>query len=836
MARDHINIRAGFDLASFSSSAQNLQRELKATGQRLTSIGRKMSLAISLPTLGAGVFATKEFAEFEQAMAKVNAVSGATAEEFDMLTTRAEELGRTTRYTAKEVAGLELSYAKLGFSADEIEKITEATLNLALATDEDLANSAMVAGNTLRGFALDASEMGRVVDVMAKSFTSSALDLEKWSVSTSKIASIANTLGYTLEEVAAMQSVLADTGIEASIIGTSLRTIFTTLAAKGMSYKDAMEKIASSQSKVNVAVELFDKRAANAAVILSQATEKVDRLTNSYENSSGAAQEMGDIMNATLQMSMVRLKSAVEGLAIKFGEVLAPKIEGMVDGITNLAQKFSELSPNTKRIIVVVGALAVAIPPLIIVVGQLQIALAALRTETMLTILPFLGFGAVIAAALAALMMYTPEMKKVQTRFDANAIATDRLKQATTRLNTETENQIGLLKLDIDAIRNFNGTFEQRQALIDDVNKKYGTTLQNLKDEKKFVAQLDSAYKSLSEQIVAKIKVSTFESEMEKLMKEQKKWEALITDNEGYVKRWEKSWQGGTPLVASEIEIQNAPLNEARANFEAVNLAIKELEETINNFGVNPVKVPDELDEDAKRKLEELIEEWKRAAKEFRDKQKDIYESISRTGGIIHPFVNALLGDKTFVTKTINERLAEHKTQFIKAAEEIAQGLENVVITSKNKLTDLTLTLNDAIQDGLRQMVYDMADMFGQMLTDDAFTGKEFGKGILDMVATFMQRLGGLMIVWGLNFEAFEKSIKSGNGVLAVVAGAAMVAAGAAIKGALNNGLESPSTTVSNPSYASNSASYGGYEVESVIHLQGREMIIVQGRENSFRR
>jgi len=833
MARDHINIRAGFDLASFSSSAQNLERELRATGQRLTRIGRNMSLAFSLPTLGAGVFATKEFAEFEQAMAKVNAVSGATAEEFDMLTTRAEELGRTTRYTAKEVAGLELSYAKLGFSADEIEKITEATLNLALATDEDLANSAMIAGNTLRGFALDASEMGRVVDVMAKSFTSSALDLEKWSVSTSKIASIANTLGYTLEEVAAMQGVLADTGIEASIIGTSLRTIFTTLAAKGMSYKDAMEKIANSQSKVNVAVELFDKRAANAAVILSTSANKYNRLKEAVDNAAGSSKEMGDIMNATLQMSMVRLNSAVEGLAIKFGEVLAPKIEGMVDGITNLAQKFSELSPNTKRIIVVVGALAVAIPPLIIVVGQLQIALAALRTETMLTILPFLGFGAVIAAALAALMMYTPEMKKVQTSFDANAIATDRLKQATTRLNTETENQIGLLKLDIDAIRNFNGTFEQRQKLIDDVNKKYGTTLQNLKDEKKFVAQLDSAYKTLSEQIVAKIKVSTFESEMEKLMKEQENLMKAVEINKSNLDDWFSQLGPLPPAVSSEIKIKSAGFNEATAKLEAVNLAIKELEERINNFGVKQVIVPDELDgggdvsgtfKELNTHVEYFIELLKKMKgtilpadeelKSYADTVKDFQEkTLSASNDLLK---STLSGKRSALPSVIYE---------FKVTPEQRQNIENYI-------ADLTNTFERMVEDA----IINTAEMFGTMLTDDSFTSKDFGKGILDMVATFMQQLGGLMVAFGVQFSLFEESIFSANPALAIAAGAAMIAAGAAIKGALNNGLDSSSTSVSTPSYASNSARYGGYEMENVIHLQGREMIIVQKRENSFRR
>ena len=120
------------------------------------------------------------FTEFQFVMAKVKAVSGATPEEFKRLTQAAEDLGRSTFFTATEVGNLQLNLSKLGFTVVEIEQATQGVINLSIATGSDLARSATVAGNAIRGFQLDASETTRVVDIMAVAFTSSALDIEKW--------------------------------------------------------------------------------------------------------------------------------------------------------------------------------------------------------------------------------------------------------------------------------------------------------------------------------------------------------------------------------------------------------------------------------------------------------------------------------------------------------------------------------------------------------------------------------------------------------------------------------------------------------------------------------
>ena len=403
MAKKTINIGAIFDLKAFSDSSQNLARKLKKSGRKMQSIGRSMSMSLSAPLAIMGGLAVKTFADFEQSMAKVQAISGAVGKDFQNLTNLAKDLGISTRFSATQVSDLMLNYSKLGFSADEIQKITKATLNLALATGEDLAQSAEVAGATLRGFGLDATEMTMVTDVMAKSFSSSALDLNKFQVAMSSVAPVARNAGVTLQETTSMLGVLANNGVEASTSGTALRNIFLELAKQGMSFDDAMAQINNSTNANATAMELFGKRGAAVASILARNQDAVAGLNSELLKSEGSAQAMAEIMDQTLEGSMMRLKSASEGLAIEFGEVMAPAIGKVADFLGGLALMFANINPNIKKVIVVVGALLAVIGPLILAVGGLTTALAFLAANPIVLIIT----GIIVAiGGLVAIILY----------------------------------------------------------------------------------------------------------------------------------------------------------------------------------------------------------------------------------------------------------------------------------------------------------------------------------------------------------------------------------------------------------------------------------------------
>jgi hypothetical protein len=287
---------------------------------------------------------------FEQKMASVRAVSGATADEFKKLSENARELGETTTHTATQVADLQLVYSRLGFSANDILAITSATLSLATATGEDLAKSADVAGSTLRGFGLEAKEMQRVVDVMARSFNSSALRLDHFANSMKMVAPIAKEAGVSLEETSAMLGVLANRGIRGTMAGTALRRIFTEIARDGGEVQERLAQLSERGITVADAFDEVGRTAMTALTILSNSQEGIDTLTEKLENSQGAAAEAAAIMRDTLTGDVKIAQSAFQEFLIWLGEGLAPVARVVVQFFTMIAQNLKSFFTVIKNV------------------------------------------------------------------------------------------------------------------------------------------------------------------------------------------------------------------------------------------------------------------------------------------------------------------------------------------------------------------------------------------------------------------------------------------------------------------------------------------------------
>ena len=361
------NTKAGKQLTQTikkqEASLVKLDSQLGRSGRRvgsyrsqILSAGKSLLMVFGV---GGGLFMgvraigniIKKFTLFEHGMSKVKAVSGASNVEFMKLRNEAQRLGESTEKTASEVAGLEVALSKLGFSAKDILLATSAILDLSTAADADLAQSATVAAATLKGFGLQANEMTRVTDVMALSFSSSALDLEKFTNSMSKIAPVAKNANVSLEQSTAYLSLLVDRGLEASIAGTSLRNIFLELSKQGLSWNEAMEMINNATDKNNIALKLFGKRGATAAIILAENQKEAAKLTKEYEGAAGSAKKMADVMRDNLKGDTDKAKSALEGLAINLGEKLAPTLRKVTRGFTAFigflnkgSKSFSELN------------------------------------------------------------------------------------------------------------------------------------------------------------------------------------------------------------------------------------------------------------------------------------------------------------------------------------------------------------------------------------------------------------------------------------------------------------------------------------------------------------
>jgi hypothetical protein len=372
-------LKLGVNAREFDKGLGKSMRKLNTFGKNTKKLGKSLTTSLTLPLAAIGGASFKVAADFEASMAQVKAVSGATADEFKLLEQNALDLGSSTKFTASEVSGLQLEFSKLGFSAQEITKVTESTLALAQATGSDLATSAEVAGSTLRGFGLDASETARVTDVMAASFSSTALDMSSFQDSMKFVAPVAKAAGISIEQTTAMLGALANNGIKGSQAGTALRRIISELGATGGDVAGALENLAGKGLNLADAKDEVGRSAQSALLVLMENIGVTNELTGSFNNASGTAKEMAGIMDDTSAGSLARMRSALEGAGIVIGKTLAPHIEKLAGFISSIATKFSNLSDKTQKTILIMGGLAAAIGPLLVVIPSLVSAIGTIK-------------------------------------------------------------------------------------------------------------------------------------------------------------------------------------------------------------------------------------------------------------------------------------------------------------------------------------------------------------------------------------------------------------------------------------------------------------------------
>ena len=273
-------VALGFDDRRFKAGLKRSSKQMSFFQKQMKSMG----------TIIAGAFAARALInfrreamrvniEFEKTMSGVRAITGATDTEFKILTDSARELGKVTTRTASQVAQLQTEFARIGFTTQEILNATQATIHLSEATGEDLAQAAQIAGATLRGFGKDAVETKSIVDLMAKSFSSSALNLERWGESMKYVAPVARAANVSIEETAAMMSILADAGIHGSMAGTALRMMMLRLTKSGKPLSERLEELAEKGISLADANDEVGQRAQTVLLVLAKQSEKVKELT-----------------------------------------------------------------------------------------------------------------------------------------------------------------------------------------------------------------------------------------------------------------------------------------------------------------------------------------------------------------------------------------------------------------------------------------------------------------------------------------------------------------------------------------------------------------------------
>lgn len=378
-------------------------KKMQEVGRGLTSFGRAYSMRVTAPIVGAGLAALKVGMDFEEGMSKVQAISGATGQDLELLRNQAKELGETTRFSATEAAsGMEF-LAMAGWETQEILSGMPGLLDLAASSNMDLGRAADIASNIISGFNMEASEATRVADVLAKGASTANTNVEQLGGAMKYAAPIANTLGLELEGLTAAVGFMSDAGIQGEQAGRQLRQGLLRLANPtgeasklinelGINVFDAdgnmkdMHEIVSelekgfagmtSQARASALAILFGSEStAGWSTLLDRGAKDLRNYTKELENSEGSAEEMAKTMQDNAKGAIIEFRSALEGAGIAISEHMIPHLTNITEKATELVRKFGELDKEQQKQILKWVALVAAVGPASLVLGQTATAI-----------------------------------------------------------------------------------------------------------------------------------------------------------------------------------------------------------------------------------------------------------------------------------------------------------------------------------------------------------------------------------------------------------------------------------------------------------------------------
>jgi len=311
----------------------------------------------------------KTGADFEAGMSQVAAISGATGDELELLTAKAEEMGASTKFTASESAEAFNYMAMAGWKTEEMLGGIDGILSLAAASGEDLATTSDIVTDAMTAFGLSADNAGHFADVLAAASSNANTNVSMMGETFKYVAPVAGAMSYSIEDTAEAISLMANAGIKSTQAGTALRSIITRLSTDAGASKNSLGALGTLTEELGVQFYNADGSARDFGDVLNEtreawkgltdeqqtsygktiagtnalsgwlalmnaAPEDVEKLSGAIRDCDGAATDMSTTMMDNLQGDMTVMQSAVDGMKISLSKELEPVLREGVQYIT----------------------------------------------------------------------------------------------------------------------------------------------------------------------------------------------------------------------------------------------------------------------------------------------------------------------------------------------------------------------------------------------------------------------------------------------------------------------------------------------------------------------
>lgn len=375
-----------------SQGMTTFSKNMGSTGNKMDEFGRNMALSVTAPVAGLAGAAVKTGMTFDKEMSKVQAISGATSDELKAMRDQAIQLGSSTSKSSTEVAAGMKELSAAGFTAIEVMGAIPGVISASEASGADMAQTAEVMASTLNIFSMEASKAGKVADILAKTANISAADITDMQYALKYAGPPAAALGIGLEELSGSIGILTNAGMKGEQAGTTLRGALLALLnpseanskmmeTMGIAITDAegnfvglsklvenlsesMEGQTETQKAATLASLVGTEAVSGMLSLMSAGPKEIDKMTKSLENSAGSSAEAAKIMKDNFAGAMDELLGTLESIGIQVSDVMTPAIRDVTEWLTNMGDKFSALSPEAKKTIIILGLVAAGIAPI----------------------------------------------------------------------------------------------------------------------------------------------------------------------------------------------------------------------------------------------------------------------------------------------------------------------------------------------------------------------------------------------------------------------------------------------------------------------------------------
>ena len=405
-------VRIGGNTTDFSRAMNQVKKELGGAevnfnklGRNLQKMGSALTKKLTVPLMAIGALGVRSASDFQRAMSSVETVTGAAGSELDQLESIARRWGRNSVFNATQVAEAMELMALAGMNTTQIYAALPSVLKLAQSAKMGVADVVPIVASALNNFNLEATEAGRVTDLLATANKNAPASVADLGGALTNVSALAGEFGFTLEDTVAVLATMADGGRVGASAGTLLSNAFRDLAracnegneqlkALGISFFDAdgtarplrnimddlrrtMGGLTDSQMQYNLS-QIVGIQGMNALLPIIGSTEEAWVGHNdAMAEAEGATARYAAIMQDNLYSSFKMFKNIMNDVAISIGQVLLPHLQNLMVFLSGLATRLAEFlyyNPRIAATAVYFGAVVAAVGPLLIAIGKLVVA------------------------------------------------------------------------------------------------------------------------------------------------------------------------------------------------------------------------------------------------------------------------------------------------------------------------------------------------------------------------------------------------------------------------------------------------------------------------------